>query len=110
MNAKREARRKRDREDFVRATTQGMKAAGHKPAPAGTSAPGACAGNTYREHLEDKLEATAGAHRRAKADNNEEKVQLYRGIIRGLAMALALYENSYDYSIERVKKIEKGFL
>ena len=107
MSAKREARRKRDREDFVRATTQSLKdlKLRHDGTP-----PGACAGNTYREHLEEKIEGMVTAYNQAVKRKEKDKAKTARGAIRGLVMALALYEDSYNYSIERVKKIEKEFL
>jgi hypothetical protein len=39
-----------------------------------------------------------------------EKLKAARGIVRGLAMALTLYEDSYNYSTQRVLKVEKDFL
>lgn len=96
MNAKREARRKRDREDFVRATQAAV------PAKLRADA-GKYAGPTYREHLENKLEAAAKKYQ-ATRDTT------LRGVIRGLAIALALHENSYDASTEAVKKIERSFM
>lgn len=102
MNAKREARRKRDREDFLRATRAAV------PAKLRAEA-GQHAGPTYREHLENKLDAAVSAHKRATADGNKEKVTLYRGIIRGLAMALTLYEDSYNYDT-KLLKIERQFM
>lgn len=96
MNAKREARRKRDREDFERATTQAIKGRKYD----GFRVP---AGPTYREMLEDKLQAACTSYDRDKTDTR-------RGVVRGLAIALALYEDSYNYSTERVKKIERQFM
>jgi hypothetical protein len=107
---KREARAKRDREDFIRATTQAIANSGNK-IPLGSSTPGANAGNTYREHLENELRKMVrkyDAMRDARVDPGRVRAQ--RGIIRGLAMALALYENSYDYTVERIKQVEEDFL
>lgn len=101
MNAKREARRKRDQEDFLRVTTQSIKDHGIK-LPAGTVI-GNTHGPTYREHLEDRLAKAVESYR-------NDRTEVRRGIVRGLAIALALYENSYDASIERIKKIEKEFM
>lgn len=109
MNAKREARRKRDHEDFVRATTQRLEAVGqHKHAVSGRV--GANAGPTYREHLENELEKMVAKYTAAQARGDDDKARTARGIIRGLAMALSLYENSYDYTTQRIVKTEKGFL
>jgi hypothetical protein len=106
---KREARRKRDREDFIRATTQAVTATGQK-IPHGTSSPGSTAGNTYREHLEDELRKMVRKHDAMLDANLKDKAKTVRGIIRGLAMALTLYEDSYNYSVERIKQVEDEFL
>lgn len=99
MNKKREARRKRDKEDFERVTQQSL--AGRKFV--GFHVP---AGPTYREQLEDKLTAACEKYHHYEPEANPT----LRGVIRGLAMALALYEDSYNYSTERVKKIERQFM
>jgi hypothetical protein len=104
---KREARAKRDKEDFVRATTSAI--SGYK-VPLGSSAPGANAGPTYREHLENELRKMVRKHDAMLDANLKDKAKTVRGIIRGLAMALALYENSYDYTVERIKQVEEDFL
>jgi hypothetical protein len=106
---KREARAKRDREDFVRATTQAIRSSGNK-LPLGTSSPGANAGPTYREHLERELSKMSRKHDALLDAGQKDKAKTARGIIRGLAMALALYENSYDYTVERIKQVEEDFL
>lgn len=106
---KREARRQRNREDFVRATTSAIAATGQK-VPLGSSTPGANAGNTYREHLEDELKKMVRKHDALLDAKQLDKAKTARGIIRGLAMALALYENSYDYTVERIKAVEEDFL
>lgn len=104
---RREARRKRDREDFVRATTQAI--APYK-IPLGSSSPGANAGNTYREHLEDELKKYVRKYDALQDAGQKDKAKTARGIIRGLAMAIALHENSYDYTVERIKQVEDDFL
>jgi len=106
---KREARRKRDREDFIRATTQAVAKAGIKM-PVGTSITGATLGNNYREHLEDELRKMVRKHDAMLDANLKDKAKTVRGIIRGLAMALTLYEDSYNYSVERIKQVEDEFL
>jgi len=107
MNKRREARRKRDREDFIRATTEAV--SGYK-LPHGISPPGACAGPTYREHLERRIEEMVKKYEAAEAAGLRDKARTARGIIRGLAMALTLYEDSYNYSTQNVLKVEKDFL
>lgn len=107
--SRREARRKRDREDFIRATTQAVRDSGNK-LPLGTSKPGATAGPTYREHLERRLEEMVQKYKRLQATGDDDKARTARGIIRGLAMSLALYENSYDSSIDHIKRVEEDFL
>lgn len=103
MNAKREARRKRDREDFVRATQARV------PAKLRADA-GKHAGNTYREHLEDKLEAACTRYRELDAPLSE-KGRVLRGMIRGLAMALLIYEDSYNMDDKaKLLKIERSFM
>lgn len=106
---KRQARRDRNREDFVRATTQRLEEVGqHKHAVSGVV--GANAGPTYQEHLEDQLALMVDKFKAAQARGDEDKARTARGIIRGLAMALALHENSYDFTTQHIVKIEKGFM
>ena len=108
MNAKREARRKRDREDFVRATTQRLEEVGSKHATSGKV--GLAAGNTYREHLEDKLEAACARYKKLDRPLSE-KGRVLRGMIRGLAMALLIYEDSYNMNDKaKLLKIERSFM
>jgi len=103
MEARRQARRKRDREDFIRATQARVPAKLREDA-------GKYAGPTYREHLENELAAMVERYNGAKARGDDDKARTARGIIRGLAMALSLYENSYDYTTQQIVKIEKGFM
>lgn len=123
--SKREARRVRNREDFVRATTA---AVATSKIPHGASTPGACAGNTYREHLEDEIRKAVRVHNRlvekcqAMADSFEtgdawgeqgveHKRKAARGMIRGLCKALLIYENSYKKDNKSMLlKLEKEFL
>lgn len=109
MNAKREARRKRDREDFVRITTQRLEDVGqHKHATSGKV--GLAAGPTYREHLENKLEGACTRYRELD-DPMSEKGRVLRGMIRGLAMALLIYEDSYNMNDKaKLLKIERSFM
>ena len=105
MNAKREARRKRDAEDFARVqATQltGMKGTGYKIPP----------GPTYREHLENEIERSVKNWKRARAsDTDPLQVRAMRGVIRGLCRALLIYEDSYHMNDkDKLLKIEKGFL
>lgn len=101
--SRREARRARDREDFVRATQARV------PAKLRADA-GKYAGPTHRERLEDELATMVAKYKAAQARGDDDKARTARGIIRGLAMALALYENSYDYTTQQIVKIEKGFM
>jgi len=103
MNSQREARRKRDREDFVRATQERV------PAKLRSEA-GRYAGPTYREHLENKLEAACTRYRDLDQPLSE-KGRVLRGIIRGLAMALLLYEDSYSIDDKaKLIKLERSFM
>lgn len=102
MNAKREARRKRDREDFVRATQARVPAKLREEA-------GRHAGFTYREHLENKLESACTRYR--DLDPSDDRAKTLRGIIRGLAMALLLYEDSYSIDDKaKLIKLERSFM
>ena len=102
---KREARRKRDREDFDRATRQavsGRKIDGfHIPA-----------GPTYREHLEDEIVRAVKQWKKARAsDMDPLQVRAMRGVVRGLCRALLIYEDSYHKDDkDRLLKLEKEFL
>lgn len=101
---KREARRKRDQEDFIRATTAKV-----KPTEYGT--PGQHAGYTYREHLENKLASTVEAYDLAVARDDKDKARTARGIIRGLAIALLIYEDSYSMNDKtKLLKLERSFM
>jgi len=100
---RRQARRERDREDFIRATQARVPAKLREDA-------GKYAGPTYREHLENELAKMVEKYNGARARGDEDKTRTARGIIRGLAMALSLYENSYDYTTQQLVKIEKGFM
>jgi hypothetical protein len=98
---KREARRKRDKEDFIRATRAAVPAKLREEA-------GRYAGPTYREHLENKLASAVSAYER-EADTNKKRI--IRGMIRGLATALLLYEDSYSIDDKaKLLKIEKEFM
>lgn len=125
----REARRARNREDFLRATRQGLANAGHHKLVA---TGGVNAGNTYQEHLEDEIHKAVRVYKRIEAQaaaidpvNNptdppvdswgpqgiEHKRKAARGVIRGLCKALLIYENSYDKdNMARLKQMEKEFL
>lgn len=127
MTSSREARRARNREDFLRATRQGLHDAGHhKHAESGTA--GVNAGNTYREHLEDEIRKAVRVYKRIEAqalsadpETNpvdswgpqgvEHKRKAARGVIRGLCKALLIYEDSYNKDDKHMlAKIEKEFL
>lgn len=131
MSSAREARRARNREDFLRATRQGLHEAGHhKHAESGTA--GTNAGNTYREHLEDEIRKAVRVYKRIEAQavsvdpvNNpqdppvdswgpqgvEHRRKAARGVVRGLCKALLIYEDSYNKDDKHMlAKIEKEFL
>lgn len=128
MTSQRQARRERNREDFIRATTAAVNASGNKM-PHGTSEPGSNAGNTFREHIEDEIRKAVRVHDRvvaeiakANADNDqsadlwsatglEVKRKASRGMIRGLVKALLIYEDSYNmHDKNRLIQMEKEFL
>ena len=101
LPTKREARRTRDREDFIRATQQRVPAANRENA-------GRYAGNTYREHLEDKMIAHVEAWSK---EQDHDKKAILRGIIRGLAIALLIYEDSYSIDDKRkLLELERSFM
>src|SRR5690349_16097448 len=102
---KREARRKRNREDFARtqaAMPIGMKGTGYKIPP----------GPTYREHLEDEIKRAVAQWKKARGrDTDPLQVRAMRGVVRGLCRALLIYEDSYHKDDkEKLLKLEKEFL
>lgn len=98
---KREARRKRDKEDFDRATRAAVPAKLREEA-------GRYAGPTYREHLENKLQSAVVSFNR-EDDTNQKRIK--RGVIRGLAIALLLYEDSYSIDDKaKLLKLERSFM
>lgn len=124
MSSKRQARRERNREDFLRATQQTLQDNGHGKYVA---IAGVNAGLTFREHLEDEIrKAVRVYHRLSKEALNleqtdpknswgpegvEHKRKAARGVIRGLCKALLIYEDSYNKDDKaRLLQIEKEFL
>lgn len=129
MSSAREARRERNRQDFQRATRQGLREAGHHKL---VEQGGTNAGNTFQEHLEDEIRKAVRVYKRIEAQalandpvNNptdppvdswgpqgiEHKRKAARGVIRGLCKALLIYEDSYNKDdIHRLKQMEKEFL
>jgi hypothetical protein len=120
----RQARRERNREDFIRATRQGLKDNGHTKE---SLTAGVNAGATYREHLEDEIRKCVRVfHRLTKEaldlettdpknswgpEGVEHKRKAARGVIRGLCKALLIYEDSYNKDDKHaLAKIEKEFL
>lgn len=106
LPSKREARRERDREDFLRATRAKVPAKLREEA-------GRYAGPTYREHLENKLTAACAKYREIVNDTAvpPSQVATVRGMIRGLAMALLLYEDSYSIDDKaKLLKLERSFM
>lgn len=98
---KREARQKRDREDFLRVTRSSVPAKFREEA-------GRYAGKTYKEHLESKLVAAVESY---ETEDDSDKARIKRGIIRGLAMALLIYEDSYNMNDkQKLLKIERSFM
>lgn len=105
MSARREARAKRDREDFARVQQSiplGQKGTGFR-VPAGP---------TYREHLEAEIRRAVMQWKRARStDTDALQVRAMRGVIRGLCRALLIYEDSYHKDDkDRLLKLEKEFL
>jgi len=128
MSAARTARRERNREDFLRATRQGLREAGHHKL---VSTAGVNAGKTIEEHLEDEIEKAVRVYKRIEAQalandpvNNpeaavdswgpqgiEHKRKAARGVIRGLCKALLIYRDSYNKDDKHMlAQIEKEFL
>lgn len=107
LPSKREARQKRNREDFIRSTQAAVPAKFRADA-------GRYAGPTYREHLENQLAKACDKWRATRKKDGSpltnHKVDVLRGIIRGLATALLIYEDSYNMSQEKLLKIEKQFM
>jgi len=98
---KRAARQKRDREDFLRATRASVPAKFREEA-------GRYAGPTYKEHLERKLVAAVESY---QTEDDSDKARIKRGVIRGLAMALLIYEDSYSMNDKaKLLKIERSFM
>lgn len=104
MPTKREARRERDREDFLRATRAKVPAKLREEA-------GRYAGPTYREHLENKLKAACIKYKHITEEGGVGDKLVVRGMIRGLAMALLLYEDSYSIDDKaKLLKLERSFM
>jgi hypothetical protein len=101
---RRQARRSRDKEDFLRATRAAVPAKFRAEA-------GRHAGPTYREHLENKLESAVKAYNLNLARGDDDKARTARGMIRGLAIALLIYEDSYSMNDKaKLLKLEKEFM
>lgn len=131
MSSQREARKQRNREDFLRATRQGLINAGHTKSDTLQRA-GLNAGNSLHDHLEDQMKKAVRMYRKAQQgvrditnklgpyvplweDSDYRKAaqreQTARGMVRGLATALLAHENSYALGdIDALKAIEKEFL
>lgn len=98
---RREARRERNRADFIRATQQSLEG---RKLPPGSTLPGACAGKTLREYIEDAaFKATRDWHLfKVNHDRELPEDQLtlakYRGIMRGSITALAIHIDSYRWA------------
>lgn len=113
---RRDARRERNRADYERATQ--ARVAEHPShmkslAKLGISptSVGSYAGNTLQEHLEDQMKKAVTTYRQHKVKGNVDKAQTARGIVRGLAIAILAYENSYSLGDpDAIKAIEKEFL
>lgn len=101
---KRQARRKRDQEDFLRVTRAAVPAKLRQEA-------GRYAGPTYREHLENKLAAACKKYKNITEEGGVGDKLVVRGMIRGLALALLIYEDSYSIDDKaKLLKIERSFL
>lgn len=104
--SKREARRARDKEDFLRATRAAVPLKLREEA-------GRYAGPTYREHLENKLASACKKYREINNDTRvpPSQVATVRGMIRGLAIALLIYEDSYSMNDkEKLLNLERSFM
>lgn len=103
--SKREARRARDKEDFLRATRAKVPAKLREEA-------GRYAGPTYREHLENKLASACAKYKQSEVrGEGYPQRDILRGMIRGLAMALLIYEDSYSMNDKaKLLEIERSFM
>lgn len=100
----REARRQRNREDQIRIVQQAVPSE-HRDKV------GATWGPTFREKLENELTKHVEQMKRQKAAGNIEHARQIRAMIRGLAKALALYEQFHSLDSEvTYKTIEEDFL
>lgn len=119
---RRQARRERNREDFERATREGLREAGHTKL---LGAAGKYAGPTIRESIEDEIRKAVRVHNRIEAQvidapedadlwsatGLEHKRKAARGVVRGLCKALLIVERPYDKdSKNALMQIEKEFL
>jgi len=102
--SKREARRKRNREDQIRITQ--MKVPSEHRDKVGQTW-----GRTFREKLEDEITNHVKRMRKQKAEGNIDLAKQTRITIRGLAKALALYERFHSLDSDvTFKTIEEDFL
>lgn len=122
MTSRREARRARNREDFERATREGLREAGHTKLLADA---GKYAGPTIRESIEDEIRKAVRVHNRIEgqvidapddadlwsATGLEHKRKAARGVIRGLCKALLIVETPYRKDDrDALLRMEKEFL
>lgn len=111
---KREARRQRNAEDFKRATQQAVaEHPSHLKSLNKMGIPlahvGKYAGNSLKDHLEDQMKIAVRSYKRKKEAG--EPTNTARGIIRGLAIGILAYENSYSLGDpDAIKAIEKEFM
>lgn len=100
----REARRQRNREDQIR-IVQAAVPSEHRDKVGQTWGP------TFREKLEDSITKHVGIMRKQKAEGNIEVAKQTRAQIRGLAKALAMYEQFHSLDSEvTFKTIEEEYL
>lgn len=123
MTSRREARRARNREDFERATREGLREAGHTKLLADA---GKYAGPTIRESIEDEIRKAVRLHNKIEqqclnpdvlgpdpwsATGVEHKRKAARGVIRGLCKALLIVETPYRKDDrDALLRMEKEFL
>ena len=100
----REARRQRNKEDQIR-IVQAAVPHEHRDKV------GATWGPTFREKLENELTKHVEQMKRQKSEGKIEHAKQTRAIIRGLAKALAMYEQFHSLDSEvTYKTIEADFL
>lgn len=113
---KREARRERNRADFIRATEQSISEHGIKMQKGMVPhATGITHGKSMREHQEDyAFEAVKNWYMAKSTGVEAVKLAQLRGIMRGAIVGLLIHIDSYAFTDERrddmIKKLERRVL